>query len=277
GASMGLDERPIVILGAGYTGRHLFALATAQGMPTLAGSRSPETHLTSIPISQRLRFDLAQPQTWVNVPDRARIVWCFPAAPVSLVQDFAGHVVPRLDRLVVLGSTSAYDRKGQGDTAPLIDEDAPLDLTLPRVCGEEYLRANCRATILHSAGIYGPGRHPLDWIRRGRVTASPRYVNLIHVLDLAGICLAALERGRAGVAYNVSDGQPRQWAEICRIAQQRWGVTPLDRAPAGRAATGPGKRLSIARLKMELGYAFRHPDLYEALDAIEACHKPEGL
>ncbi|MBM4133593.1 MAG: hypothetical protein FJ245_07480 [Nitrospira sp.] len=271
---------PVVILGTGYTGLVIHALGQARGLRVLAGSRSPDEHLASIPPSQRLRFDLARPQTWADIPERARLIWCFPAIPETLVQGFAERVAPRISRLVVLGSTSAYEPAApqkEGAAASLIDEDSPLNLALPRVRGEEWLRAHCGAIILRSAGIYGPGRHVLDWIRQGRVTASPRYVNLVHVEDLAGICLAALEQGRAGEVYNVSDSQPRPWAEICRIAQQRWGVesSKKNRKPEG----GPGKRLSIAKLRRDLGYTFRHPDLYEALDAIEnaAHHKSERL
>lgn len=276
-----MDQRsPVVILGAGYTGLVIHALGTAMGLTVLAGSRSPHEHLASILASQRLLFDLEQPQTWANIPERARLVWCFPAVPETLVQGFAERVAPRISRLVVLGSTSAYKPAApqkKGAAAPLIDETSPIDLALPRMRGEEWLRAHCGAIILRSAGIYGPGRHVLDWIRHGRVTASPRYVNLVHVEDLAGICLAALERGSAGSVYNVSDGQPRPWAEICRIARQRWGVesSKENRKPEG----GPGKRIAIAKLQAELGYTFRHPDLYDALDTIEnaAHHKLESL
>nr|MBI3613110.1 hypothetical protein [Nitrospirota bacterium] len=263
-------QSPVVILGAGYTGVVIHALGTTQGLTVLAGSRSPHEHLTSIPVSQRLRFDLEQPQTWSNIPEQARLIWCFPTPSEALVQCFIERLSPGISRLVVLGSTSAYEPPAPHKTraaAPLIDEASPLNLALPRVRGEEWLRAHTGAIVLRSAGIYGPGRHVLDWIRQGRVTASPRVVNLVHVEDLAGICLAALERGSAGSVYNVSDGQPRQWAEICRIAQQRWGVESSGENRKQEA--GPGKRISIAKLRADLDYTFRHPDLYEALDAIE--------
>lgn len=266
-----MDQRtPVVILGAGYTGLVIHALGQARGLRSLAGSRSPDEHLAAIPASQRLRFDLARPQTWADIPEQARLIWCFPAAPETLVQDFAERVAPRISRLVVLGSTSAYEPPAPqktGAVAPLIDEEAPLNLALPRVRGEEWLRTHCQAIVLRSAGIYGPGRHVLDWVRQGRVTASPRYVNLVHVEDLACICLAALERGQAGAIYNVSDGQPRQWTEICRTARDRWGVK--SSGESRQQGAGPGKRLSIVKLQTELAYTVLHPDLYEALDAIE--------
>ena len=63
----------------------------------------------------------------------------------------------------------------------------------------------------------------------------------------------------------MSDGTPRTWNEIYATAQQRWGV-----AAAGKEDGSTGKRISNAKLRTELGYALRHPDLYEALALIES-------
>lgn len=257
----------LVILGAGYTGRVLYRLATEQGRRVLASSRSPEARLPHLPPAHRLLFDLARPNTWSNLPSDIDVIWCFPAAPLSAVQAWVEQVAPRLGRLVVLGSTSAYNLAANAAPGPpngVIDESAPIDLDLPRVQGEEYLRRHARAVVLRLAGIFGPGRNPLDWIRDGRVAASPKSVNLVHVEDVGRICLLALERARPGETYNVSDGHPRRWAEICEVAERRWGV----RSHAGEA--GPGKRLSNAKLRDELGYEFHYPDLYAALDQLEA-------
>jgi nucleoside-diphosphate-sugar epimerase len=95
-------------------------------------------------------------------------------------------------------------------------------------------------------------------------------VNLIHAEDLASICLLALEKGKPGEAYNVSDGQPYIWREICVTAQQRWGVT----AAAGNENLSTGKRISNTKLRSELDYRFRHADLYEALALIESTRSP---
>jgi nucleoside-diphosphate-sugar epimerase len=110
----------------------------------------------------------------------------------------------------------------------------------------------------------------LNWIRQGKVGASPRYVNLIHVEDLAAICVLALERGRAGEAYNVSDGRPRRWSDICDYAFRRWNISAADLVDDEHH----GKRISIEKLQAELDYTFRHPDLYTALDAIESASAP---
>lgn len=255
-------QNTLVILGSGYTARFLVPLAAKHYTTVLATSRDPDKHLSHFSSNQRLRFDLTQPETWTTIPDNADILWCFPAAPLTLVQQCSERLRISSRRLVVLGSTSAYETGGSQDyPPPWIDETAPIDRTKPRVHGEEALRATLGAIVLRVTGIYGPGRNPLNWISTGRVGPSRKYVNLIHVEDLAAICLLALERGTPGEIYNVSDGTPRTWKEICELSQQRWGI----HSPASTTDQEPGKRLSNAKLTSELGYTIRHHDLYEEL------------
>jgi nucleoside-diphosphate-sugar epimerase len=254
----------IVILGAGYTGRAIYTYATAHGRSALVTSRTPDAHLDFAAPPHRLHFDLEREATWRNIPRGCNLIWCFPATPLNAVSSCMEAVVRNAGRIVVLGSTSAYETSGI-DPDSVLDESAPVDRTRPRVMGEDYLRTCAGATVLRLAGIYGPGRHVLDWIRRGRVGPSQRYVNLVHVEDVAAICVSALEERHAGEVYNVSDGRPRRWSEICDIAQTRWGVVPVTSGSDRRT----GKRLSIAKLTRDLQYRFQHPDLYEALETIE--------
>jgi nucleoside-diphosphate-sugar epimerase len=86
------------------------------------------------------------------------------------------------------------------------------------------------------------------------------------VEDLAAICLLALDKGKPGETYNVSDGTPQTWEEICATAQQRWSMT----ATAANQDPSPGKRISNAKLRADLSYTLKHPDLYEALALIES-------
>jgi len=259
---------PIIILGTGYSGRHLTNALTATSRPFFATSREPDKNLVQVPTGRRIKFDLELPSTWLNIPAGANLIWCFPATPLEQVQAFAHTLDAPPRRIVILGSTSAYEVSDDSTEypPPWIDESAPIDLTKPRVQGEEYLRKYHDAIILRVTGIYGLGRNPLDWIRQGRVGPSRKYVNLIQVEDLAAICLAAIEKGKPGETYNVSDGTPYLWSEICATAQQRWRVA----GAAVKEDRSSGKRISNAKLRSELGYRFRHSDLYEALDLIES-------
>ena len=259
--SADLRSYPLVILGAGYAGQYVFALARAKGWDTFATSRAPATHLLPIPSSHRIEFDLHRQETWCNIPDRAHLIWCFPAVPQDPVTHFLENRLATGGRLILLGSTSAYGP----DLGRVVNEQTPPRLTLPRVKSEEYLRARHGAIILRLAGLYGPGRHVLDWMRKGKVKNTDRYVNLIHIQDVAGICLTALEKATPGEVYLVSDGIPRQWSEIFRTAHERWGV-PL---PSPSKAKDSGKQLSNHKLRVALNYRLRFPDLYQALDDIE--------
>ncbi|MCP9472558.1 MAG: hypothetical protein NNA30_07485 [Nitrospira sp.] len=265
-------DHPLVILGAGYTGRLVYEKGTARGRIVLAASRTPQHHLDFVPLARRLRFDLEDRTTWRNLPSSCDLLWCFPAEPPELVQEFAGNLTVR--RPVVLGSTSAYQENPSRDyPPPWIDETASLDLKKPRVQGEEWLRMNCQAVVLRVAGIYGLGRNPLNWIKQGRVGPSRKYVNLIHVEDLANICLVALERGVRGEAYNVSDGTPRTWQDICHLAKERFGVQPTVEVRDGLI----GKRIDngkLLSLLTQAGAPLRHTDLLQSLEQIVAAETP---
>jgi len=217
---------------------------------------------------QRIRFNLDQPDTWKNIPADCDLLWCFPAEPLDQVQACAAAMNLPSRRLVVLGSTSAYPTGTVNEYPPAwIDETASIDESKPRVKGEEYLRIYCHAIILRVSGIYGPRRNPLTWIQRGRVGSSRKFVNLIHVEDLAEVCLAALEYGQPGEIYTVSDGIPRTWEEICRTAQDRWGITSTRTTDDNST----GKRLAINKLMSLLetsGKTLVHTDLYHSLDRL---------
>lgn len=263
----------LVILGSGYTGRYVLPLACSYYTAVLATSRRPAEHLTHLPETLRIEFDLASPETWTNIPASADLLWCFPAMPLESVRQLAEAINAAARRLVVLGSTSAYAVSNQTDCPPpWIDETAPISQSTPRVQGEEFLMKQCGATILRVAGIYGPGRNPLDWIRSGRVVPSKKYVNLIHVEDLAAICLAALKLEQAGEVYNVSDGTPRTWDDIYLTARKRWNLSVY---PHG-AIQSTGKRISTRKLRECFGDCVRHSDLFTSLEALESSSATSG-
>ena len=259
----------LTILGSGYTAKVLLPLAEQQYAQVFATSRDPDRHLTDLRPEQRIRFDLTQPETWQLIPPATDLLWCFPAVPIALVQQFAETALLQARRLVVLGSTSAYDDHLSTEYPPSwVDETATIDLNKPRVQGEELLRTSYGAIILMVSGIYGPHRNPIDWIRTGRVARSRKFVNLIHVEDLAATCLAAIRHGEEGTTYNVSDGTPRTWDEICETVERRWAV----RSSVSPEPQPMGKRIANRRLCELLkadGVSLRHHDLYQALEQIE--------
>jgi hypothetical protein len=250
----------LVILGAGYTGLRIYQQAIQIGWRVFATSRRPHIYLNTIPPEHHLRFDLSQADTWKNIPDPAHLIWCFPAVPLDLVKNFLFARSKQTGRLLVMGSTSAYIPDGHP-----ITENSPIKLHLPRVQAEEYLLATFGAVVIRLAGLYGPGRHVCDWIRKGKIQNTKKWVNLLHVEDAAGICLQALEQASDGSTYLASDGHPRTWDEICSVASSKWQV-PI---PALTPPMHSGKQVSIHQLPTALHHLFRFPDLYQALNQIE--------
>ncbi|MDH3503164.1 MAG: hypothetical protein OEM58_01380 [Nitrospirota bacterium] len=255
-----LQYFPLVILGTGYTGRRLYHQACEAGWNAFTTSRMPDVHLSDISPEHRIHFDLTQPETWRSIPIPAHLIWCFPATPLNLVQSFFAARPMESGRILVMGSTSAY-----GTNCGAVTEQTPINTDLPRVQGEEYLRTQLGAVVIRLAGLYGPGRHVLDWMRKGKIRNTPKWVNLLHVEDAAGICLQALERAQNGATYVASDGTPRTWSEIFSIASSKWGL-PISPPTPPREI---GKQISIHKLLTDLNYTLRFPDLYHALDDIE--------
>lgn len=252
---------PLVILGAGYTGRFIYHAVRRRRRPVFATSRDPDAHLTFARPGHRIRFDLRQPDTWTKIPSSSDIIWCFPALPRDVAGTFARHVIDANSRLILLGSTSAYRAGRPG----FIDERAPVNRSLLRVASEEHLRTTCGAVVLRLAGLYGPGRHVFDWIRNGKIKNSPKYVNLIHVEDVAELCLLALQHAAPGSTYIVSDGHPRPWADICRFAAERFQIA----VPPATVTREAGKRLSPQKIFADFNYRLKHPDLFKALAELE--------
>jgi len=245
--------RTVVILGTGYTGRSVLDLLQSHGYQTVGTRRSA---------SDTAVFDLEKPETWKNLPPAWGAVWTFPAEPVDTVRAFSVLLFERVQRLVVIGTTSSYLVVNDGET---VSEATPLDAAAARVPGEEYLRSK-GAIIMRSSGIYGRNRNPLDWVRRGIVRDMNKMVNLIHVEDLSASILAALERGVPGSSYIVTDGRPRVWKEIVE-----WGIQHgyVKHPPQPGVSPRPSRRIDNTKLIAELHPQLSHLDLFDELHVLE--------
>ncbi|BCU06012.1 SDR family oxidoreductase [Allochromatium tepidum] len=280
----------IVIAGCGYVGERLarqyldrgdsvLGLVRSQsGLERLAAAGIPAvrhdlacTDPIACSLAGRRLFHLAPPPAHGTEDlHTRRLVASF---------DRAGH--PR--RLVYISTTGVY---GDCDGA-WVDEDWPtrptLDRSLRRLDAEEQLRRWSREhggelIVLRVAGIYGPGRLPLERLKRGLPLVRPEeapYSNRIHVDDLVAVCVAAMERGRNGDIFNVSDGHPSTMTEYFMQIAEAAGLPqpPLIGMAEASAHLSEGmmgymsesRRLSNRRLREELGVELRYPTLAEGL------------
>ncbi len=171
-----------------------------------------------------------------------------------------------------------------------IDEDtpaaAPRGRKSARIEAEKAWEAlaNGRGLALdvfRLAGIYGPGRSPLDRIRAGdaRSIVKPGQVfNRIHVEDIAQTVIAAIRRDRrAGVhIFNVTDDEPAPPQDVLAYAAELIGAPPppeipfekAELSPMGRSFYEDNKRVRNVKIKRELGVLLHYPTYREGLQAL---------
>ena len=174
----------VLIVGCGYVGRRLAArLADTFDVTALVRTAASVAELARMGV-RATAIDLDRVRAGVAIPERldqAAIVYLAPP-PTSGESDL------RLDRFlqlatvpprtfVYMSTTGVY-----GDTdGALVDEASPVqprtERARRRVSAEEMTRVWCnerrvRRVVLRTPGIYGPGRLPLERLRRAEPVRS---------------------------------------------------------------------------------------------------------
>jgi len=147
-----------------------------------------------------------------------------------------------------------------------------LDSTALRTWAESRRVSWC---VLRVPGIYGPGRLPLDRLRRTVPTIVPNEAtpgNRIHVTDLVTACVAAGFRAAADRRiYNVTDGsEDSHTGYLQRVATIAHLPSPplISRAEAERTLSplswsvlAESRRVDNCRMLTELSVALKYRDL----------------
>lgn len=280
-------EKPhALIVGCGYVGERL-ALRLADTYDITAVVRTPArvAELTARGIKTfALDLDRVRLGTWI--PEKLEQAAIFYLAPPPA----SGESDLRLDRFlqlaivpprafVYMSTTGVY---GDTDGAP-VDEGSPVqpmtDRARRRVSAEEMTRVWCterrvRRVILRVPGIYGPGRLPLERLRKREATLHPDDAgisNRIHVTDLVEACVAAALNPEARGIYNVTDGNScSSTAFLDRVAALT-GLPPAPRvsmdeaqltfSPERLSFLHESRRVSNERMLKHLGVKLRFADI----------------
>lgn len=200
-----------------------------------------------------------------------------------VISEFASHGHPR--RIVYLSTTGVYgDCKGEW-----VSERHPVNPVAPRAkrrwdaeCSFREWRSATggELVILRVAGIYGPGKLPLERLRQGlplvRAEESP-WTNRVHISDLVQVCAAAMDRGVDGEIYNVSDGSPGTMIDyFTRIAALADLPPPSaislsqaqEQLSAGMLSyMRESRRLDSSKIRDELGIELEYPSMDKGLPA----------
>jgi nucleoside-diphosphate-sugar epimerase len=283
----------VFIAGCGDIGRRVARLWADRGTRVLALARSEESaaRLAAQGVAP-VRGDLDRGSTLLSLPTARALVYYFAPPPDE------GGTDPRMraflsripagqepERLVYMSSSGVY---GNCRGAWVTEETPARPETVRggrRLDAETVALAWGRerdvpVIVLRVSGIYGPGRLPVDHIRKGLPVIREEeasYTNRIHADDLARVCVSAALRGRPGGIYNVSDGRPGTVTEYYNAVADLMG---LPRPPAigldeARRVLSPimlsflreSKRLDNRRMREELGVELVYPTLEGGLRA----------
>jgi uncharacterized protein len=249
----------------------------AQPAPAEAlNGRDAVVHLAGEPVSQRWTDDA-----------RRRIRQSRELGTHNLVRG-----IERADvRPKALISASAVGYYGPHDDVAL-DEDAPPgDDFLAQVCvawereaqgaealGLRVVRVRTGVVLDKAGGALGRMLTPFKLGAGGPVAGGDQYMPWIHADDLVGIYLNAIDDANWTGAVNATAPEPvtnKAFSRALGRALHRPAVAPVP-AFAIRALYGDmamivteGQR-AIPRRTLQLGYAYRHPDLDEALRDVVA-------
>lgn len=190
---------------------------------------------------------------------------------------------PQLRWIGYLSTVGVYGDHG----GAWVDEDTELnpksDRSLFRAAAERAwldfgAETGKPVQLFRLAGIYGPGRGPLESVRQGRsrrIVKPGQVFNRIHVEDIANVLEASIAKPRAGAIYNVTDDEPAPPQDVVAFAAETLGVEPppevafedADLSPMGRSFYGENKKVSNRRIKEELGVDLSYPTYREGVRA----------
>lgn len=236
--------------------------------------------LVNLPSENATVIHLAPPPNDSQGPDKLR-----DSRFRALLAAFEACGIPQ--KIVLLSTTAVYgDCQGEW-----VDETAQVNPQTDRGCrrldAELALREwapphSVSFAILRVSGIYGPGRLPVERLKKGlpilREDLAP-FSNRIHQDDLAMACVAAAQRAPSGSVYNVCDGQPSTMSHYFKsIAKALDLPAPpeLDREQAEKELSAgmlsylrESRRLSNRKMLEGLKITLQYPDLASGLKALK--------
>lgn len=287
---------PVFIVGCGQIGGLVARRWKARGarVSALARSANSATRLREMGV-RPVAGDLDRPECLHGLPLSGALIYYFAPPPARGQQDtymraFTAALTdePLPTRVVYISTSGVYgDARGEW-----VDEQTPpnpgTDRARRRLDAETTLRQwginhNVPVVILRVGGIYGPGRLPVERLKKGLPVLREEeslYTNRIHSEDLADICVAAAERGRPDAVYNVSDGQNGTMTEYFNAVADKLGLPrpPTVSMEEARRVMSPAmlsyltesRRMENRRMVEELAVTLRYPDLEAGLGAIDA-------
>ncbi len=274
--------------GNGFVGRQLAAVLGARGddVTLLVRAESPASSMKTARIDAPGALDGVE--AVVNLAGAGVLDERWNDARLKIVRESRTLTTRALVQAArdarVFVSASAIGYYGmRSDDVDLDESSPPGDDVLARICvdwEEEARRAKCRVAMARIGIVLGPSggalARMLPMFRRflgGPLGSGKQWWSWIHVDDVVGSILFALDTPSFEGAFNATTSTPARMNEVARTLGEVMHRPSAMRVPAFalRAALGDaadvlltGARIFPKKLD-EAGYAFRYESLRDAL------------
>jgi nucleoside-diphosphate-sugar epimerase len=293
-----MSDPHLLIFGPGYVGAAVARAAAAAGFAvTLATRRAappPIPGTRSVPFADAAPAIAAATHLFSTVPPPGDGGVGEGTDPVLDAHAAAIAAASYLRWAGYCSTTGVYGDRAGG----WVDEATPpapgQDRSRRRLRAEQAwaaLAARSAVDLFRIAGIYGPGRSPLDDVRAGRARRILRPGHVfcrIHRDDIVAAVLAAMRSASTpGVRIlNLSDNEPAETSDVVAEAAHLLGLPPPppvpfaavegQMSPMARSFWQECRRVASARTQAALGLAWRYPTFREGLRAILAAEGEHG-
>lgn len=297
---MSKPSRRLLIVGCGDVARRLLPFLL-QRWQVIALVRRRDPRLTALGVRQ-IEGDLDRPRSLQRLAGIAdALIHSAPPPAAGLTDPRTTRLLACLrrgrrlpQRIVYISTSGVYGDCGGArvsETWPTRDGEKSARARR-RLDAERRLRdagrraAGCRVSLLRAPGIYAADRLPLERLRQQLPLLQATqdvYTNHIHAIDLGRACLAALQRGRANRAYNISDDSALRMGDWFDLLADRFALPRAPRLPrdAVERQVSPtqwsfmreSRRLDNRRMKHELRLRLCYPNVIDSTDVMAAALK----
>ncbi len=311
-------SRRIVVTGAsGLIGRALCNALANRGDRVVVFSRDMARARQMLPqMAEYVTWDAAERGDWFGALDGADAVVHLAGAPIAgkrwtpaykreilesrtrSARGLVAAIAAATQRPSVFVSASGVDYYGKHGDEPVDERTGPGRGFLPDVCVAWEAEAQHAAALGLRVAAIRTGivldRHegalaslilPFQLFAGGPVLPGTQWWSWIHLDDLVGLYMLALDDDRADGALNGTAPEPERCRDFCAalgraLSRPSWAPIPLFAVELllGEMA-GPllvDKQRAIPRRPLDLGYQFRFPHLGPALSAtLDAADSPK--
>jgi len=241
-----------------------------------------------------LLADLDRPESLAQLPlDDSRIYYFAPPSTTgthdSRMTNWLSSIGASKPAIIIYISTTGVYGHCHGEW---VDEERPPNPTADRA--KRRLNAEMQLTEwgtqhtvpvvrLRVPGIYHPDKLPMASLQQSKPilrSSDAPYSNRIHADDLAQICIAAADRGKAGEVYNVADNDSCTMSEyfikiadafnLPRPQEISWREAEQQLSPGMLSYLKESRRINNKKMLNELKVELQYPTLADGLNGINS-------